>query len=156
MRSSTRHSASAGVRRHPVWTHLGRAPWREPVPPRSLLPYMQGALYFIIGTWSILSNASLVPGTDPRLALILTQSMGVGLALVGTLLLGGAMVGVQPRHLAMLGLLSASAALLVNVAFVVLRVAPPFYLLHASADAVLIVLWLTLLRSERRNVRRAA
>lgn len=104
---------------------------------------IQGIYFFITGIWPIMSMNTFILITGPKKDLWLVKTVGLILAVIGTVLIYAQMTGtVNPPDI-FLATGSASSLALVEIIYVLKRVISPVYLGDAFIQLVLIS-WLIL------------
>lgn len=115
-------------------------------------PYLlQGIYYFITGIWPLVHIRSFMAVTGPKTDLWLVKTVGVLVAVIGaTLLLHNFMKrNSTPAELVLLGTGSAIGFGIIDVYYASIDRISNIYLLDAVAQAVLILLWVIMLYSQR-------
>jgi hypothetical protein len=102
---------------------------------------VQGAYYTLTGLWPIVDIESFQSVTGPKTDLWMLRTLGLLLAIVGSVLLFSTRHGKPPLEIVVLALAMATALLLVDFIVVFSRTVPLRYLFDAVMQAGLIFWW---------------
>jgi len=102
---------------------------------------VQGIYFLITGVWPIISMKTFLLITGPKTDLWLVKTVGLILAVIGTVLVYAQMTGTLNTPVILLAMGSALGLALVEVIYVIKRVISPIYLADAFAELILIAWW---------------
>jgi hypothetical protein len=106
---------------------------------------VQACYFLLTGVWPIVHMRSFLAVTGPKVDLWLVKTVGVLVAMVGSVLLMAAWSGRITPEVIALAIGCAAALGIVDVVYVARRVIPKIYLLDAVAESVLIAAWIVAL-----------
>jgi hypothetical protein len=109
------------------------------------LAIVQGAYYLLSGLWPLFSIASFMAVTGPKADIWLVKTVGLLIAVIGTVLL---MAGIRRRRAVetvVLAIGSAASLLVVEIFYVATGVISLVYLLDGLVELILLGLWVAVL-----------
>jgi hypothetical protein len=122
-------------------------------PPGANLPWSQQGvlvaqgLYFLLtGLWPIVDIASFQAVTGPKTDLWLVRTVGVLIAVIGSVLLLAARQERPPTEVIALGIGAAAGLTVVDLVIVFTRTVSPIYLLDAVLEGAIVAWWIAALR----------
>jgi hypothetical protein len=110
--------------------------------PRSVVSGVQGLYYLATGVWPLVHVESFMAVTGQKTDLWLVYTVGVLVAVVGSVLLLAARIGRITPEVSLLAVGSAVGLAAIDVVFVTRGVIPPIYLADAAAEGVIVLSWL--------------
>jgi hypothetical protein len=127
----------------PVVGPVARRVYRLPsaAPSAAAAAALHGTYYLATGLWPLVSMATFEAVTGPKTDDWLVQTVGVLVAVIGSVLLLAAVRRKVPLEIVVLAVASALALAVVDIVFVARRDVSPIYLLDALVEFLLIGLW---------------
>jgi hypothetical protein len=107
-----------------------------------LLAWIQGVFYLLTGVWPLVSMATFVAVTGPKVDLWLVETVGVLVAVIGAVLLLGAWRARVGPELVLLAVGSAGGLAAIDLVYALSDRIRDVYLLDAVAEIGLAGLWL--------------
>jgi hypothetical protein len=110
--------------------------------PRSVVSGVQGLYYLATGVWPLVHIESFMDVTGSKTDLWLVYTVGVLIAVVGSVLLLAARTGRVTPEVSLLAVGSAVGLAAIDIIFVTRGVIAPIYLAKTAPEPVLVVSWL--------------
>ena len=106
-----------------------------------LVALVQGIYFFVTGVWPLISMKTFLKITGPKTDLWLVKTVGVILAVIGTVLIVAQINGEINTSIIVLAIGSGLGLAIVEFIYVAKRVISPIYLGDAFAELILIAWW---------------
>jgi hypothetical protein len=107
-----------------------------------LVALIQGIYFLVSGVWPLISMSTFLKVTGPKTDLWLVKTVGLILAVIGTVLIVAQVNGEINTSMVLLAVGSALSLALVEFIYVARRVISPIYLADAFVELILIGWWL--------------
>jgi hypothetical protein len=104
--------------------------------------WIQGVYFFLMGLWPILAISSFEAITGPKTEVWLVKTVGLLLVIIGFVLIIAAYRGRIRLEMAILGIGSALALIVIEFVYVTTGVISPVYLLDSIIQILLVVGWI--------------
>jgi hypothetical protein len=104
--------------------------------------WIQGVYFFLMGLWPIMSISSFEAVTGPKTEVWLVKTVGLLLIVIGFVLIMAAYRGRIRFEMAILGIGSALALIIIELVYVTTRVISPIYLLDSIILILVVVGWI--------------
>jgi hypothetical protein len=108
------------------------------------LSLFQGIFYAAAGLWPLLSDVTFQAVTGPKRDLWLVKTVGLLVALIGSVLIMAGLRKAITREVYALAVGAACGLTAIDITYVVKERIPPVYLLDAAAEVAVILLWVLL------------
>jgi hypothetical protein len=105
------------------------------------LPFLQGLYFLVTGLWPLVSMSTFLKVTGPKNDLWLVKTVGLLLALIGTILVLAAFNIEVPQEVALLGMGTALILGAIDTIYAALKTIAPIYLLDAVLECIFLVAW---------------
>ena len=112
------------------------------------LSVIQGVYFLLTGLWALVSIDTFQKVTGPKTDLWLVKTVGVLVAVIGSVLLLAAWSGDVSGSTVVLAVGSAGALAAVDINYSLKGAISKIYLLDAVAEIVLVMLWLLTMKRE--------
>jgi energy-converting hydrogenase Eha subunit E len=102
---------------------------------------VQGIYFLVTGVWPLFSMRTFLAITGPKTDLWLVKTVGLILAVIGTVLIYAQRTGAVNPPIVFLATGAAASLVLVDVIYVIKKVISPVYLGDAFVEIVLLIWW---------------